>query len=240
VSHELRVASGEPDRLAAKRNALKGRGFSCAASGLFAPVVLAPEGGNRGITNAKEMSHQPPTSPLATRRSQLCAVVVLLLMSALGCGYHTVGGRSSRLPPDLHTIAIPAFQNTTTTYHIEQVLTEAVVREFAERTQYRVVTRDDGGADAALHGAVLYVGLTPLTSDSQTGRLASAQASIVVKISLVDRHGKVLFDNPGYSFHQEYELSRNPSNFFQEESPALDRLARDFARTLVSNVLEAY
>jgi hypothetical protein len=168
------------------------------------------------------------------------AAVLFLLVALAGCGYRTEGGKSSQLPAELHTIAIPAFQNNTTTYHIEQVLTAAVVREFAERTQYRVVTHEDSGADASLHGAVLSVGLTPLINDPQYNRLASAGASIAVKISLVDRHGKVLFDNPSYNFHQEYQLSRNPSTFFQEESPALDRLARDFARTLVSNILEAY
>jgi hypothetical protein len=192
------------------------------------------------------MRQKEPYSQLATRNSrlkrnsQLCLAMLLLVSSTLGCGYHAVGGKSARLPSDLHTIVIPAFRNTTTTYHIEQVVTEAVVREFAERTQYRVITRNDADADATLRGSVLAVGLTPLTSDSQTGRLASSQASIIVSISLVDRHGKVLFENPSYSFHQQYELSRNPATFFQEESPALDRLARDFARTLVSNVLEAY
>jgi hypothetical protein len=80
----------------------------------------------------------------------------------------------------------------------------------------------------------------PLTWDSQTGRLASAQVDIAMKVSLVDRHGKSLYDNPGYDYHQQYELARAPANFFQEDNPAMERLARDFARTLVSNVLEGY
>jgi len=56
----------------------------------------------------------------------------------------------------------------------------------------------------------------------------------------VDRHGKVLFENPSYSFHDQYQISREITSFFEEESPAVDRLSQDFARTLVSNILEAF
>ena len=39
---------------------------------------------------------------------------------------------------------------------------------------------------------------------------------------------------------QQYQVSRELTSFFEEDSPAVDRLSRDFARTLVSNILEAY
>jgi hypothetical protein len=50
----------------------------------------------------------------------------------------------------------------------------------------------------------------------------------------------VLFENPAYLFHEQYEISSDLTSFFQEDSPAVDRLSRDFARTLVANILEAY
>jgi hypothetical protein len=81
---------------------------------------------------------------------------------------------------------------------------------------------------------------SPLAYDSQTGRAASALVNVVVQVSLTDRKGKILFQNPNYVFHDQYELSRDLSSFFQEDSPASDRLSRDFARTLVANILEAY
>src|SRR5581483_1380012 len=73
-------------------------------------------------------------------------------LAASGCGYRVVG-RTSTLPADAHTIAIPAFANQTTTYRIEQMLTESVVHEFIARTKYRVVPEADG-ADLVLHGQV--------------------------------------------------------------------------------------
>jgi len=166
--------------------------------------------------------------------------LLLFLLSGLAaCGYHTAG-QASRLPADLHTVAIPTFQNSTSAYHIEQVLTEAVVREFLARTHYRVVSQDDGHADAVLHGTVLAIQIYPVTVDSVTGRATSGMVAVTMKVNFADRRGKVLYDNPGYSFHEPYQISREPSSFFQEETPALRRLASEFARTLVSNVLEAY
>jgi outer membrane lipopolysaccharide assembly protein LptE/RlpB len=165
-------------------------------------------------------------------------LISALTLSLAACGYHTAG--HSRLPTTVQTIAIPAFINKTSTYRVEQVLTEAVAREFISRTKYRVVNQETSDADAVLRGTVISSTISPLTYDSTTGRASSALVTIIVRVQLVDRKGKVLFENPSYSFTEQYQISREVSSFFQEESPALDRLSRDFARTLVSNVLEAW
>jgi hypothetical protein len=162
-----------------------------------------------------------------------------LLVCASGCGYHTAG-HAVRLPTDLHTLAIPAFANQTHTYHVEQALTAAVVREFNTRTQYRIISQPNDTADATLKGAVIATSAAPSTYDSATGRVATVQVSVNIRIILVDRNGKVLFENPNYGFRDQYQISREPSSFFEEESPAMERLSRDFARTLVSNILEAF
>ncbi len=165
--------------------------------------------------------------------------LVVFGVAFTGCGYKTAG-KAARLPQDLHTIAVPGFVNKTQTYHIEQVLTGAVVREFASRTHYRVFNRENSEADAVLHGTVVSAELAPVTYDSRTGRASSGLVTVAVRVSLVDRQGKVLYENQNYQFREQYQISREISSFFEEESPALDRLSRDFARTLVSNILEAW
>lgn len=168
------------------------------------------------------------------------AVLALALsLVAGGCGYHTVG-HSVALPQNVHTIAIPGFVSQSQTFRIEQIMTDAVVREFNTRTQFRVIHEDNTGADAVLKGTVLSASTTPLAYDSQTGRVASALVTVSMQVTLTDRQGKVLFQNPSYLFHEQYELSRDLPTFFEEDSPAVDRLSRDFARTLVANILEAY
>jgi len=164
-------------------------------------------------------------------------LLLAALATILSCGYHT--GVANRLPSNLHTLAVPTFINQTQTYKIEQVLTAAVVRELNTRTNFRVSSQDTD-SDAVLHGTVTSAQLAPLTYDSQTGRASSALVTVTARVSLVDRKGRTLWENGNYTFREQYQVSRQLSSFFAEEDPAVDRLARDFARTLVSSVVEAY
>ena len=59
-------------------------------------------------------------------------------------------------------------------------------------------------------------------------------------VALTDSHGKVLYANPNYLFREQYQVSREISSFFEEESPAIQRLSRDLAKTLVSDIMESY
>lgn len=163
--------------------------------------------------------------------------VTSCLMSA--CGYHAAG-HAARLPTDIKTIAIPAFTNKTQTYKVEQVITAAVVREMITRTKYHVVYDTTSDADATLRGVVTQTELSPLTYDSLTGRASSAIVVVHMDVALTDSHGKVLYANPSYLFREQYQVSREISSFFEEESPAIQRLSRDLAKTLVSDIVESY
>ena len=169
--------------------------------------------------------------------SRVVAAVLALLVTA-GCGYHTAG-HAAQIPETITTIAVPAFKNETLTYRIDQLLTAAVVREFTTRTRYHVIS-DPADADATLRGTVLSTVASPLTYDTATGRAASVLVVVSMKVELVDRNGKVLYQNPSYVFREQYELSQDLQSFFEEDSPAFRRLSQDFARTLVSNVLEGF
>jgi outer membrane lipopolysaccharide assembly protein LptE/RlpB len=163
---------------------------------------------------------------------------VLFLLSA-SCGYHTAG-HGGQLPDNVKTIAVPAFKNETPTYHIEELLTAAVVREFNTRTRYRILNHTGDDADATLTGTVLSTAASPLAYDTSTGRAASVLVVVSLKVVLADRSGKVLYQNPAYVFREQYEVSQDLNTFFQEDSPASRRLSDDFARTLVSNILEGF
>ena len=176
---------------------------------------------------------------LRQHTSRMKHLAVLLLLAGTGCGYHT-GGQAVRLPTNLHTIYVPAFGNTTHTYGVEQTLTAAVVRELRSRTNYRVVSSNDGTADATLTGTVTSSGTAPLTYDSVTGRISSGLVTIAMSVSLVDRSGKTLWSNPSYLYREQYQVSTDTASFFEEEGPAVQRIARDFSHALVSDMLEAY
>jgi outer membrane lipopolysaccharide assembly protein LptE/RlpB len=166
-------------------------------------------------------------------------VTLAATLVAPGCGYHTAG-HAVQLPENVKTIAVPAFINETTTYRIEQMLTSSVVREFTTRTHYHVLHDAGEDADATLHGTVLSASSSPLTYNSATGQAASVLVVVSMRVSITDRQGKVLYQNPLYLFREQYEVSQDLASFFEEDSPAFRRLSQDFARTLVSNILEGF
>jgi len=174
---------------------------------------------------------------IAPGRSLLACLLALFM--AVGCGYHTAG-HAVQIPENVKTIAIPAFVNDTKTYRIEQILTGSVVREFTTRTHYHIVSDPSEAVDATLHGTVLSTSASPLTYNATTGQTASVLVVVSMKVSLTDREGKVLYQNPSYLFREQYEISQDIASFFEEDSPAYRRLSQDFARTLVSNILEGF
>ncbi len=156
-----------------------------------------------------------------------------------GCGYH-VGGRTGSLPKSIHVIAIPALENKTTSYRIEQKLTAAMVHEFLARTQFKVTSNPAGG-DAILQGKVLSLDATPLLFDTATGRATTMLVIVKCDISLTETaRQKVLYHTGNFLFRNEYEISTDVKSFFEEQDPALDRLAHDFASRLVAAVTENY
>jgi outer membrane lipopolysaccharide assembly protein LptE/RlpB len=162
-----------------------------------------------------------------------------LIVASTGCGYHTAG-HAVQLPENIKTIAVPAFVNETSTYRIEQMLTSSVVREFTTRTHYHILNSPGEAADATLLGTVVSASSTPLTYNSATGQAASVLVVVSMRVTLTDRQGKVLYQNPSYLFREQYEVSQDLASFFEEDSPAFRRLSQDFARTLVSNILEGF
>jgi outer membrane lipopolysaccharide assembly protein LptE/RlpB len=173
------------------------------------------------------------------RRNIAVIAIACMGLIASGCGYHTAG-KAVRIPPDVKTVSVPMFQNETKNYRIEQIITNDVVHELSSRTHYRLVSSPGDDVDATLKGTVLTSEVAPSTYDSQTGRATTALVTVTASVKLVDRHGKVLFENDNYTFRDQYELSADPASFFEEDSMAVRRLSADFARTLVSNVLEAF
>jgi outer membrane lipopolysaccharide assembly protein LptE/RlpB len=169
----------------------------------------------------------------------LSAALLTCLLLCAGCGYHTAG-HAVQLPENVKTIAVPAFKNETATYRIEQMLTASVVREFTTRTHYHILNNASDEADATLRGTVLSTAASPVAYDTASGRAASVMVVVSLRVILSDRNGKVLYQNPSYLFREQYEVSQDLKSFFEEDSPASRRLSQDFARTLVSNILEGF
>jgi outer membrane lipopolysaccharide assembly protein LptE/RlpB len=173
---------------------------------------------------------------LARRVALLISLIALL---QAGCGYH-VAGHSNSLPKSVHVIAVVALENKTTSYRIEQKLTSATVHEFLARTPYKIVSNAADG-DAVLRGKVVSLEAVPLLFDTQSGSATTMLVTVKCEFSLTESAtDRVLYHSDNFVFRNEYEISTNVPSFFEEQDPALDRLARDFASKLVAAVIENY
>src|SRR5206468_4043657 len=114
------------------------------------------------------------------------------------------------------------------------------VRELNTRTRYHVLADRSGDADAVLSGTILTQSAVPLTYDSTTGQTSSYLITVTVKVLLADRDGRVLYRNDALSFREQYQSTQDLSGFIREDQPAVQRLARDFAQTLVGDMLESF
>jgi len=171
-------------------------------------------------------------------RLYILAFVVAFSFSCAGCGYH-VAGRGDALPKSIHTIAVPAFENVTTSYRIEQRLTSATVHEFIAVTPYKISSAQS--ADAVLRGKVLTLEAVPLLFDTQTGRATTMLVTVRCEVTLTETNTqKVLFHTDKFVFRNEYEISTDIRSFFAEQDPALERLARDFAQRVVASVTQNF
>lgn len=163
--------------------------------------------------------------------------VAAALVALSGCGYHTLGA-ATHLPPDLKTLSVPVFATHTEAYHTETAMTNAVIREFATRTRFRITPSESPDADAVLHGTILKEAVAPLTYNSATQQSSSFLITIQASVTLTSRDGKILYENKNYVFREPYQSTTDLTTFIQENPAAIDRLSRAFARQLVADVLE--
>jgi hypothetical protein len=170
----------------------------------------------------------------------LCLVVGLISSS---CGY-SLAGRGSFLPESVKIIGIPPFENRTTVFNLETMITEKVRNEFIGRGRY-TIQATESGADAVLNGEVTGVSISPIsfTADQLASRYVITMSARAVLRDL--KENKVLWENPSLSFREESEApsgqaAADPSAFFSQDANALERMTTAFARSIVSAILEAF
>jgi len=167
------------------------------------------------------------------------ATNLVFLTLLAGCGYRAVGS-ATHIPPNVKSLAVPIFKTHAQAFHTEMAFTEAVVRELGTRTRYRVLNSASPEADATLAGTIVSQTVAPLTYDASSGQTSSYLLTITAAILLTSRDGRVLYQNDALVFREQYQSTQDLSGFIQEDSAAVRRVSRDFARTAVSDMLESF
>ena len=173
-------------------------------------------------------------------RRALPACAVALSLTIVGCGYHRVGA-ATHIPANVRTLAVPIFVSKVQGFNTEIAFTQAVVRELNTRTNYRVLTSGDGSnADAMLKGTIMTETVSPLTYDSSSGQTSSYLVSVTANVELIAADGAVLYRNEAFPWREQYQSTQDLTGFVQEDGAAMQRMSRDFAQALVSDMLESF
>ena len=171
------------------------------------------------------------------------AAVLLLALASTSCGY-TLAGRGSFLPEYIEIIGIPMFENRTPVFEVERLLTQEVRTAFIGRGSYRVQT-EEAGAQALLSGSIRTISIQPasFSAEQQASRYVLTLTAAIEFVDLTTN--EVIWDNASLVFSEEYDVASGAGNvtasaFFGQRSNAVERMASDFATTVVSSILEAF
>ncbi len=190
------------------------------------------------------MTGQAVRVNMITMRRGLVGVMAVACIAASGCGY-ALSGRGSFLPDHIQVVGVPEFINQTSVFEIDRVLTDRVRTEFGGRGKYRVQP-DTNNVDAILIGIITSVRTTN-TSYTANSQAARVQLIVTASFEFRDvRDNKVLWTNPSMTYREEYEPSSGSSTgadataFFGQNANAMERMAQNFARSVVTSILEAF
>ena len=189
----------------------------------------------------------PPMSPAPSRppgpesdrvRGARAFVLAFLVTTLAGCGYH-LAGHGSTLPPTITAIGIPVFVNKTSRPELEQRVTEHVVDEFTTRGRVKIRPGEEG-ADAVLQGTLYSYATTPVLIN-QEGRAQRYEILITARVVLKEtRTDKVLWEDDHFLFKRQYDVAQTSVTYVDQETIAIDQVATDFARSVVTSILEGF
>jgi hypothetical protein len=165
-------------------------------------------------------------------------VFVLLFVVGFKDCYKPV--TKSGLPQRIKTVAVPPFENKSLRYKLESRFTDATIRELIKRGRGLKVQGDREGADAVIEGTIKSFTFSGVLLDDK-GRARVFEVTIVAAVTVRDeKENRVLYDNQNVYFRDSFEFTSDPRSFFNEEDPAVERIARSFAESVVSIIANGF
>jgi len=164
-------------------------------------------------------------------------LMIGILLATASCGYRVAS--RNRLDQRIQSIHVLPFENETSTFRVEQILTRAVIHGFVRKSGFEVAA-DPARADAVFQGVVSRVTANPVIFGQETFG-STFLVTLDAKVEVKERSsGEVLFQNDRYIFREQYVINVDVENFFSELNPALERIAEDFASSVVAAILEQF
>lgn len=168
-----------------------------------------------------------------------CGFIAMMFFAVSGFTECYKPVTNSGLPKHIRKIAVPAFQTEARglRYRVGSRFTEAISREIIRRGNGLKVQGTTQGADAVVEGTIRDFSFSGVLLDRQ-GRARVYEVTIISAITIRDlKEEKILYDNQNFIFRDSFEFSEDPRSFFNEEDPAVERIARAFSESVVSAIV---
>ena len=157
--------------------------------------------------------------------SRVILILATMLLTA-SCGYHFTG-EGSGPSPGLRSLAIPVFENNTSEPDLGSIFAGALRKAFITKGQLQVVPMDQ--AEAIFRGRITNIYSTAVAHREAEDTIQN-RLYVTLDIRCVDaRDGKVLWQDPQFTYYQVYLQNVDPNVSFTDRSAALDFLARQMA-----------
>jgi hypothetical protein len=168
---------------------------------------------------------------LSAKRIFGCLMLLTLTLGQLGCGYSS----KELFPTEVHTVAVPIFENRTFYRGIEFELAEAMVKQVESRTPYKVVA--PGTAQTILEGTITDIEQTQLSRRRPGGLPQEMEVTVTVDFVWKDLgRGGVIKDRRGFQAVGRYIPTAGIGEPFETaQHDAVERLARDIVSTMRSD-----
>ena len=156
---------------------------------------------------------------------------ILIAIFLSSCAYTA----KTILPAHIKRIAIFTFKNKTFHYGLEDILTEAVIKEFIIDGRLQVGRREI--ADALLKGEITRYNLEPLSYDEENV-VEEYKIQLLANITLKDlTTNEILWEEKDLEGEDTYSVRLEP---VETEQEGLEKAIEELARKIVSRTIEGW
>jgi hypothetical protein len=163
---------------------------------------------------------------------------------ALGaCGYALVG-KGITVDPSIKKIGVPLARDASGHPGLDQKVTQKIIEELLKRGRFEVV-QQAAGVDALVECEILSLAVIPVGFNraDDTGQLQASRYAVSLTARVrYTKTGKTepIWESDAFSARDETDVGNDPESFFDRDEQVQDRLATNFARRMVSAMLEAF
>ncbi len=162
----------------------------------------------------------------------LVSLGLLLLSLTTSCGYRNPYVYSG---PD-RTIYVTSWKNRTSELQLDSKIYQSLLKWFQKSDSLSVVNKKDG-ADFILAGEIISIDL-PSLSFGASSTTKEVKLKLKVRYILKDiNNGKVLIEEPGEFYTEEYSVSSDSSTTSDNEKLALETTIDDLSQAIYLGTL---